>query len=130
MNRALKQYHRDIRHLLPGTAKQKKQLMDTLWQSIAAYVEDNPDATVQEVQAHFGTPQQIATAYLDEMSTSEVIKKIKTRKIVISIICIAIVLALLMWGLGVLKALSKEQHSADGYYDIGEIIVEEMEENK
>ena len=130
MNRELKRYYRDIRHCLPGAAKQKKQLIETLWQSISAYIEENPQATILEVRAHFGTPQQIADAYLEEMSTPEVIKKIKIRKMVISIICTAAALALLMWGIVLAIALSDEQNSAKGNIETGNIVIEEMEENK
>lgn len=130
MNRELKRYYADILRLLPGTAKQKKQLMETLWESVNAYIEEKPQATIQEVQAHFGTPQQIAAAYLDEMSTPEVIKKIKTRKTVIGIICAAIALAVIMWGIGLAITISDAKDSAGGYVETGNIIVEEMEENK
>lgn len=130
MNRELKRYYRDILHLLPGNVKQKKQLMETLWESVSAYIEENPQVTIQEVQAHFGTPQQIAAAYLEEMSTPEVIKKIKTRKTVICIICAAVALALLMWGIVLAIALSDAQNSAKGNVETGNLVIEEMEENK
>ena len=122
MNRELTWYYRNILRLLPGTTKQKKQIMKMIWQSVSAYIKEKPQATIQEVQAHFGTPQQIAAAYLDEMSTSEVIKKIQTRKTVTSIICAAVALALLMWGISLAFAMIDEKDSADGYYDVGCIV--------
>ena len=131
MNKELKLYFRDITRLLPGTARQKKQFIDTLRQSVSTYIQENSPASMQEVQTHFGTPQQITSAYLDEMSTSEVIKKIKVRKAVIRIICATVALALLMWGISLASALADEKDSADGYYDVGLIIEDqEMEENK
>ena len=130
MNRELKRYYRETMRLLPGTAKQKKQLMETLWESVNAYIEENPQATIQEVQAHLGTPQQTAAPYLDEMSAPDVIKKIRTRKTVIAIICAAIAVALIMWGIGLAITISDAKDSAGGYVETGNIIVEEMEENK
>lgn len=128
MNKELKTYYRHIWGCLPGSGKIKKQIMDSLRQSVNAYLEENPGADFKEVKAHFGTPQQIAAAYVEEMDTSEVMKKLRIRKTVVGIVCTAAALALLMWGIGLIIALVKEINAADGYYDVGPIVEIEVEE--
>jgi hypothetical protein len=43
------------------------------------------------VVAHFGSPEDIAAAYIETMKTSEILKKLRIRKVALS--AIAIVLA-------------------------------------
>lgn len=115
MRNELNQYYRAIRRCLPCSCKQKQQIMARIHQSIHNYREENPLADFSAVQAHFGTPEQIAYAYIAEMGTEEIANKFKTRKIVVATISVAIALAILMWGITLMLAYIDSQNSAGGY---------------
>lgn len=124
LEKQLKAYYREIRHYLPGFGKLKKQIMDSIRQSIGAYLEENPAADFEEIQKHFGTPQQIATSYVDEMTTPEILKKFSVKKTILTIICAAVVTIVIIWLAAVGIAIANEHTQADGYYDVGTVIEE------
>lgn len=114
----LKNYYRRIRRCLPWGGKRKKQIMETIEQTVAAYVEETPGADMTAVERHFGTPQQIAAAYIDEMTTPEILKKFKLRRTIVLIICSAAAIALVLWGAALAAALIENYDAHNGYYEI------------
>lgn len=122
-DKEIRDYYRQIERCLPGSAKAKKRIMDSIRQSVGSYLEENPKADMAGVQSHFGTPNSIAASYVEQMDTEEVIKKFDIKKTVIGIVCGALVLSLLMWGAGLLIALIDGHNSESGYIET--YIVEE-----
>lgn len=127
MNEQLKKYYRSIRHNLPCSVKLRRQIMERINQDIAAYLEENPQADMEAVQQHFGTPRQIADACIEEMTPSEILNRFKTKRTVIIVICVTMVLALLMWAITLGIAWLNEKDSADGFYDVGPVIESNVE---
>ncbi|MBR3979156.1 MAG: hypothetical protein IKJ94_06000 [Oscillospiraceae bacterium] len=111
----LKQYYRDISKHLPVGRKQKQQILLTITQSVEDYLAAHPLADFQAVQAHFGSPQEIAAAYIENMTTPEILKKFRFRKTVLTILCATAATALLLWGVVVGTALINEITSSGGY---------------
>lgn len=70
----LKQYYRDIAKNLPVGRKQKQQILLAITQSVEDYLAAHPQADFQAVQEHFGSPQEIAAAYIENMTTPEILK--------------------------------------------------------
>ena len=66
------QYYRAIRRCLPCSGKQKQQIMDRIQRSVSSYMEENPLADFSAIEKRFGTPQQIAHAYIEEMEIPEI----------------------------------------------------------
>ena len=116
MNNQLKKYYRSIRRCLSCPGKMKNRILDNIRQSVSAYLEENPTADFAAVQQHFGTPQQIAAACIEEMTAPEIVKNFKVKKTVITIVCTAVALALLMWGITLGIALIENYNSAHGFY--------------
>lgn len=124
----IKDYYRQIERCLPGSAKAKKRIMDSIRQSVSNYLEENPLTDLAGIRTHFGTPQQIANAYVEQLDTEEVIKKFDIKKTVICVVCGALVLSLLMWGVGLVIALIDGHDSDTGYYVVDPVVEVEMEE--
>lgn len=101
--------------------------MGSIEQTVNAYLHENPGADFASVQQHFGTPQQIAAAYIDEMTPAEILKRFKVRRTVIIVICVTVALALLMWTITLGIAWLNEKDSADGFYDVGPVIESDVE---
>lgn len=130
MKRNLTSYYRSIRHCLPCSSKLKKQILTDIKTQVNTYMEENPSADCEIIKQHFGTPQQIATAYIDEMTTQEIQKRFTIKKTTIVIVCIAIGLIVAMWATALISAWIDAQKSFDGFYDVGPVIESDVEESK
>ena len=119
----LKQYYRDIAKQLPVGRKQKQQILLTITQSVEDYLAAHPLADFQAVQAHFGSPQEITAAYIENMTTPEILKKFRFRKTIIIVVCSVAAVALLMWAAVVGSALMNELNQ-DGGFVVVEPVVE------
>lgn len=64
--RQVNRYVRAVGSYLPCAGKHKKQLLTALRSEAEAYCAETRDA---DLEARFGTPQQVAAAYVDAMST-------------------------------------------------------------
>ena len=93
----LKRYIRSISDALPCSGKVKKQIVSQMRESIIDYLEQNPDAEFTALQDHFGTPQQIASSYVGSQETSALLRKIRTRKYILSIFAAVMAIVLLIW---------------------------------
>lgn len=119
----LKQYYRDIAKQLPVGRKQKQQILLTITQSVEDYLAAHPLADFQAVQAHFGSPQEIAASYIENMTTPEILKKFRFRKTVLTILCATAATALLLWGAVIGYALLKEANRGETF-----LVVDSIEE--
>ena len=128
-DKAVKGYLRKIRRLIPCGSKAKKQIMESISQSVENYLEENPQADWAAFQAHFGTPEEITAAYIDGMETEEIICKFKKKKIIIGVVVGAVILALLIWLVAVVSAWWLANKETTGnYYEVE--IIETTEETK
>lgn len=100
----LKQYYRQIKRWLPCGGSLKKQLMANITATVEAYLAENPEADFPALQAHFGTPQQIAAAFVDEMDTAELLSKLKIRRHILQIVLVCASIALFLWILSIIFA--------------------------
>ena len=128
METQLNQYYCSIRHCLPCDRKLKKKIVTCIKETVDGYLEEHPLANMEAIRAHFGTPEQIAAAYIEEMTTPEIVKRIRVKKWAVAAIAVVAAVAIVAY-LGVLgAAYAKERDSADGYYEVDPIA--EMEERK
>lgn len=124
----LKKYYRAIKRELLCPGDTKARICKDIENDINAYLQENPGADFAAIEEHFGSPQQIAATYVEEMPTPELLKKLKIRKRIIAAVCIAVVAAISIWAIAIAIALSNEYNISDGYIETGEIITEEWEE--
>ena len=80
-------------HLLPYI-NQVISACDALRSEAEAYCAETRDA---DLEARFGTPQQVAAAYVDAMSTQELLAALRRRRQVLTILIAAVLAALLLW---------------------------------
>lgn len=128
MNRKLKRYYRRIRWALPCSRKLTGKIIAEIRVSVQAYLEENPGAVFEDVERLFGTPQQIAAAYLDEMDRSQLARELRLKSRVAKTFSVAVAAALLMLGV-TLSALYIEIYASNhGYLEItygDTVIIEE-----
>lgn len=96
-NPALKRYIRSIHKTLPCSGKMKRAIVSQIRKSIEDYLLQNPAADLEAVQAHFGTPQQIAVNCVDGHDAFVQLKNIRTKKRVLSVTAGAMAALFLVW---------------------------------
>ena len=111
----VKKYCREIRKWLPCSWNLKKRIISEISDNVAHYLSDAPTATYSDIEQRFGTPKQIATTYINEMDTSDLLENLRVkRKITTAIIgtCIALIA---IWGIAVTIALLDAIITTHGY---------------
>ena len=121
----LKKYYHNIQRALPGSLRQKRKLMQDIQCAVSGYLQKDPEANMETITDHFGTPQQIADTYLAEMSPQSLQKQLNVRRWIIGIMAAAAACALLLWGIAVGIALVNEFNAADGYIETHPLVIEE-----
>ena len=121
----LKAYYRDIQKALPCSVCQRRKLMQDIRCAISGYLQEHPEADIETVTAHFGTPQQIAETYLMEMPPQKLRQQLKVKKWIVGIIAAAAACALLIGGIAVGIALVNEFNAADSYIETSPVVIEE-----
>lgn len=101
MTKELKNYYRQVSTWLPCSGRQKKRIMDNIAHTVEGYLAEHPEADFAALQAHFGTPQQIASTFVDEMDTDELLNALKLRKRMIQIACACVIAVVAIWAVAV-----------------------------
>lgn len=121
LDAALKRYYRSINQELPCSRKMKKQIMQRIQDSVTLFLEQNPNADFNAVQAHFGTAQEIASSYVDTQDAPALLQKMCIKKKALAIVAGVLTAALLVWVAAVVYAVISEYHTNEGYYVIVDI---------
>lgn len=62
-----RQYCRQVKHCLSCPASVQKPIMNQLEESVLSYLEEHPSDDLQELFAHFGTPEDFAANVLENL---------------------------------------------------------------
>ena len=121
MSRDIELYFKQIeRSLFTCPKKKRATFLRDFRGSVSAYVEEHPQASVQELKSIFGTPEAIAEAFLqsDEFSTTKKVVSSKRRivRIVLIAACILAAAALILGAIYVMRntGLWKNQPEQEG----------------
>ena len=107
----VKKYKRLIKaNLLCGT-KLSKQFLSDLSDSIDNYIEENNIFQLADVQKHFGSPEQIAQSFFAETDISVIRKKVRLKQLIL----LALIVALLIWGVGIAISTKTSYDERSGY---------------
>lgn len=113
--RDLNRYYREVRSWLPCSRKLKESIMSRLQENVRDYLEEHPDADAARIRAHFGEPQTIAAAYVDELGTDVLLRDLRIRRRIVSIVAGVMAAILALW-LGVVGwAIVRELKDSNGH---------------
>lgn len=94
----LHRYIKNIRKNLPGSADERKQILENLKDSVCTYLLECPEATLDDITQRFGTPAQITEAFLE---TEGMLRKYERHSLFKKIVlCVLVVAALVIIALG------------------------------
>lgn len=113
-NAALKRYYRKICNCLPSSHKLKVKVLAEIESNINAYLIENPSADIAAIEARFGTPEQISSAYIDELGTSVLLRKLQFRKKFLAIVVSTVTIMLVLWLIALGWASIREYKHSNG----------------
>lgn len=123
--RTIRRYCRAVGSYLPCARRQKRQLLRDLRQRLEEYRDEHPDETSPEER--FGTPQQVAAGYVDDMDTTELLQALRYRRRVITAVVSGILAALAVLTAALCVQLYDYHRAIRGWGDL--IITERIEGN-
>lgn len=88
----IRRYVRAVSGFLPCSGKRKKPWLADLRAQAESYVAEGGDAAALEQR--FGTPQQMAFSYVDEMPTADLLAELHIRRRLVTVTTIALAAAL------------------------------------
>lgn len=97
----IRRYVRAVSTFLPCSGKRKKPWLADLRAQAESYVAEGGDAAALEQR--FGTPQQMAFSYVDEMPTADLLAELHIRRRLVAVTVItlaaalAVYIAVLVW---------------------------------
>ena len=115
MNKIEKKYLRQVRRHLPCGFKVKKQIMEKIGTAVNSYMERHPGTSYGQLLQRFGTPQQVACTYVDEMETTELLCRLNLRGKVLKTVAATCVTAVVLWAIGLLVVTIEFYQGANGY---------------
>lgn len=91
----IKKYVCAVSSFLPCSGKTKKPWLDAIRAQAEDYIAQGGDPAA--LAERFGTPQQVAAAYVDEMPTAELLAELHIRRRVVTTVVLAVVAALAVY---------------------------------
>ena len=96
-NKAAKRYLRIVRQLLPCGKKTRTAILAGITASLNAYLEQFPNATYSELESKYGSPQQIAAAYVENTGTADILKEMRIHRRILELIAFTAATVLVIW---------------------------------
>lgn len=106
-NSEIQEYLKKIRYLLPIWKKKERNFLSDLSERIQDYSDENPTATIEDIEKHIGSPLEISQQYIFSLNTDELIKRISLRLLlrrIIIVISICLILGLCIFSAFTYKA--------------------------
>ena len=93
MSAELEPYFKEISdNLLACPTRRRSAFLQELRGNVDAYIDDHPYASVQEIQAVFGSPREIAESFFTSLDFKAAAKELRIKKritrIVVAVVCI------------------------------------------
>ncbi len=122
-DKELKNYYSQINRLILCDRKQKKVFLCQLKGNVEEFISDTPEATMEEIEKAFGTPESIGGSFIENTDSKKIKKQIQLKKVLV----IAVVIALVIYALFVVLSLIDVHTEAHGYFvegflEVGNII--------
>lgn len=109
----LKIYKNDVKSKLLCDSKISKALFKDLQNDIDNYIEDNNVTSIEEIYKHFGSADDIATAFLDTVDIAAVKRKMNIKKLIAVLVAAVIIIC----GIG-MTVMVMNSKKADLVYEV------------
>lgn len=114
-------YMQEIKRNLVCDNKQRKKFLSSFSDNMDEYLNDNPDADFVQLQKDLGTPEEIANAFLENASASNIKKRMSFAKWIIAGVAVALVIYITAIMIVIIDA-----HNSNNGYGTETITTEEI----
>ncbi len=118
-DKELKNYYSQIDRLTLCGRRQKKDFLCHLKENVEEFISDTPDATMQDIEKSFGTPETIADSFMVNIDSAIIKKQIQIKRVLI----VSVIIALIIYALFILLSLIDVHTEAHGYFEEGFLAV-------
>ena len=119
MNSNNKQYLKEVAASLTCTRGVKAVFIRQLKSDVKDYVQNNPDATKEDLIRDFGSPEESAAGFFDRDDYSAMLKKAKKRATFWMVSCIVLAVVLIVFATYFIQVVN----SMSGSYEISNPII-------
>lgn len=91
----LKKYYREIRKEIPNSYPGKKDILNSIRQSVENFLEEQPDPSFDDILEHFGNTTEIVSSFIEDLSAQEIaalLKKDRRKRYTTRAICVFAIL--------------------------------------
>ena len=117
INKDIEKYLSQVKAYLPCKKSDKAVILEDIRQAISEFAENSDIQSIDDIYKRFGTPEEIAKAYLSDAEPNNIKKAINIRKVFV----IAVVIALSMLALTFLIIIIDSHSNEIIYYERGAI---------
>ena len=82
MTRNAKLYYRNVKSIVSFSSKDKKQFLQLLKKNLIEFSEQQNNCSYQDMINHFGTPNEVASSYIESLDTDILLKHLKFKKFI------------------------------------------------
>lgn len=105
-------YMQEIKRNLVCDNKQRKKFLSSFSDNMDEYLNDNPDADFTQLQKDLGTPEEIANAFLENASASNIKKRMSFVKWIVASVAVALVIYIT----AIIIIIINAHNSNNGYF--------------
>ena len=114
-DKELRQYLKSISDLLLCKPKKRKQFMSDFSNSIDDFLQNNPDASINDLEKALGTPQEIAEEFMADVSPKDVKKRVSIARIAIIPITLGVLIIVAVCVLLIIDAYKNHNSHGEVY---------------
>lgn len=111
-----KRYCRHVARALPFGGAKKRGYLAAIKQDVLRYLSEHPWDGEEKLREVFGSPEQIAAAFVSEMPYEEINNRFRARNRALFIVSVAVILALLLLVGMIVYLIIRNQQDMDGYF--------------
>ncbi len=120
-NKLAKKYIRRVSLKMPIIGARKKQFLATLRDEVDEYLAENPQADYPQLEARFGTPEDISADFIVQMPSWEINRRFRIRNRIIAIFAVIALLIAIIWSALMVYLIAAEKKTEDRYYVVSPI---------
>ncbi len=120
INKGIEKYLSQVKAYLPCKKSDKAVILADIRQAISEFAENSDIQSIDDIYKRFGTPEEIAKAYLSDAEPNNIKKAINIRKVFV----IAVVIALSMLAIAFVIALFDSHRQNIAYYYNSDVVID------
>lgn len=114
-DKELRQYLKSISDLLLCKPKKRKQFMSDFSNSIDDFLQNNSDASINDLEKALGTPQEIAEEFMADVSPKDIKKRVSIARIAIIPITLGVLIIVTVCVLLIIDAYKNHNSHEEVY---------------